>query len=97
MGSRIKQVIIRVSPSEHSEMLARAGKMRLAPWLRAAALDAIPPTIPQINRDALAELHRVGANLNQIARKLNSSGEVDLHDLRSTVSELRATLAGAQK
>lgn len=97
MEKRTKQIIIRASSAEHAELLKRAGKMRLATFLRTAALEGVPPQIPEINRDALTELHRVGSNLNQIARHANSSGSDlgDLSDLRQQIAALRLTLVGA--
>lgn len=94
---RTHRIEIRLNSEELATLNARRGALRLRTFIRVAVLDSAPPVIPSINRDALAELHRVGSNLNQIARKLNTTGEpVDLRNLRAQVSDLRAALAGAQ-
>lgn len=93
---RKKEIKIRLSWEEHSALLQKRGKMRLASWMRAACLDGIPPAIPTINIAALAELQRLGGNLNQLARAVNSGTQIaDLLELRQQASALRATLAGA--
>lgn len=97
MGLRKKEIKIRVCESELAALQAKRGKMRLATWLRTCALNSVPPSIPQINQTALTELHRIGSNLNQLARSANAGDTADLLDLRAQVSDLRAALAGAKK
>lgn len=95
---RTRQIKIRLTSGEHSSLMAKRGHMRLASWVRESCLRGIPPTIPPINRQAMAELHRIGSNLNQIARSVQFGSSPDLIDLREQVSALRSirsTLAGA--
>lgn len=96
-NNRMKRVEVRLSNAEHSVMLARRGKMRLAAWMRHTCIQGIPPTIPTINQDALGELHRIGSNLNQIAKAINSGDAADLNSLRQQVSALRLALIEAVK
>lgn len=99
---RIKRIQLRVSEHEHEQFraLARRRSMRLANFVRTAILHGHPPAIPEINRQALADLQRIGGNLNQLARHLNSGGELTdadtLNELRAQASALRAALAGAR-
>jgi len=46
-------------------------QMQRGEYLRTAALQNLPPTIPELNREAWIELSRTSSNLNQIARHLN--------------------------
>ena len=95
---RKKEIKIRLSATEHAALVQKRGRMRLASWMRTTCLDGMPAAIPKINVQALAELHRIGSNLNQIARSVNSGSDAtNLHELRAQVSDLRATLAGAAK
>lgn len=96
---RVKRIQLRVSAAEHEQFLelARRRRMRLADLVRITVLHEHPPVIPSINRDALAELHRIGSNLNQLARHANTTGEApDLLELRQQVSALRLALTEAQ-
>lgn len=54
-------------------------QMQRGEYLRAAALHQLPPTVPAINREAWVELSRVGGNLNQLMRFINSN-EFDLQN-----------------
>lgn len=91
---RLKQIIIRVDSNELTKIdsLARARKMRRATFIRAAALDRIPPYIPSINREALTELGRIGNNLNQLAGHANAGDRAALDDLQHQLGALRLAL-----
>lgn len=95
---RKNRIEIRLSEDEVNKLHMMRGAMRLRTFIRYAALDSAPPTIPEINRSAMSALQRIGGNLNQIARHANATGgDIDLTALRAQVSALRATLAGAVK
>lgn len=87
----------RVSSEELAELHRRAGKMRLAPFVRACALGHPPIQIPQINQTALVELRKIGTNLNQIARRLNAESSTrELAKAADTeITALRNSLAVA--
>ena len=77
---RAARVTVRFLPDEHAELEARAAEAGLSPgaYLRACALgDAGPrarrsPTVERsLAAQAIAELNKVGSNLNQIARAVN--------------------------
>lgn len=90
---------MRVSAEElcSIDRLASARSMRRATFLRCSALDSIPPVVPQVNRIALAEFHRIGSNLNQIARAVNCGNSLDLIELRAQIAALRLALMEAKK
>jgi hypothetical protein len=92
---RTKQIIIRVSNDEHLHMMAKRGRLRLATWMRETCLRGSPPVIPQSNAEMMAELRKIGTNINQIAHRLNGGAACDMDDLHSEVSALRSALAGA--
>ena len=72
-----------------------------AHWLRQAALARrlpVPP-VPAINREEYADLARLSANLNQLARAGNEGRNVVISDslvesLRAEVNQLRLALIG---
>ena len=94
---------VRVSRSEYDALKVKAAAMSVTPaqWLRHAALSRrLPsPPVPAINRDEYAELARLSANLNQLARAGNEGRNVIvdnelLADLAIEVNRLRLGLLG---
>ena len=94
---------VRVSPAELDALTAKAQQMGMSPahWLREAALSRrLPsPPVPAINREEYADLARLAANLNQLARAANEGQVVALNDglmqrLITEVSRLRLGLLG---
>lgn len=77
---RMLTIGVRVSAAEHAALCAKAAalQMRPAQWLREAALSRrLPsPAVAAINREQYAELARLSANLNQLARLANEGARV---------------------
>ena len=101
---RATTIGVRVSPAELQALQAKAQQMSMTPahWLREAALSRrLPcPPVPPINREQYAELARLSANLNQLAKMANSGQSVIVADpllqrLASEVGRLRLALLGA--
>lgn len=101
---RVATIGVRVSPSEHAALRAKAEVMAMTPaqWLREAALSRrLPaPPVAAINREQYVELGRLAANLNQLTRLANESQRVSvaealLSKLSFEVSRLRLELIGA--
>ena len=88
-------VSVRVNVAELATLDSRRGVFQRGEWLRMAALDKLPPTVPAINAQAWAELARAAANLNQIARALNQGEKVERGGLRDQLNQFRAALIGA--
>jgi hypothetical protein len=96
---------VRVSTREHEALRERASQMNMTPaqWLREAALSRRLPSPPvaAINRAQYAELARLSANLNQLARLANEGSNVTVASgllermLRET-SRLRLALLGVK-
>jgi len=94
---------VRVSRSEFDTLKLKADAMSLTPahWLRQAALSRrLPaPPVPAINREEYADLARLSANLNQLAKAGNEGRNVVISDslvesLRAEVNQLRLALIG---
>jgi len=101
---RATTIGVRVSAIEYDALKAKAEQMGTTParWLRQAALSRrLPsPPAPAINRAQYAELARLAANLNQLARLANSGQPVAVADallerLSAEVARLRLELIGA--
>ena len=89
---RTKEIKIRMTANEHQTLMQKRGKMRLASWMRESCINTMPPAMPEISVQALRELHRIGSNLNQLARQLNSTGHVDAAEAIAEIKTLRAHL-----
>ena len=94
---------VRVAPAEYVALKDKAEQMSMTPaqWLREAALTRrLPsPPVPAINREQYAELARLAANLNQLARAVNEGRAVTVNDdlmacLTTEVKRLRLALLG---
>ena len=95
----------RFTPDELAALDERRAtvRMRRGEYLRRAALQDGPATIPAINRDAWTALARTASNLNQIAREANRGGippalavslAGELGDCRRLLAEVRHALIG---
>lgn len=82
---RNKEIKVRLTEAEHEALLERMTGGELATWIRNTCLDEKPNkkrnykiADPQL----LAALGRIGGNLNQIARQVNTV-ESDIEKLRA--------------
>jgi len=84
-----------VTALEYGQVTARAAAagLGLAEYVRQCVLrKRITPVRPMADDRLLLELNRVGVNLNQIARALNSD-RPEQGDIAATLAELRTVLA----
>jgi hypothetical protein len=81
---------------ERLDSLRAPVQMQRGEYLRAAALDRLPPMIPAINRDAWVTLSRAAANLNQVAARLNGGDLVGMEEIRAALADFRRSLLGAE-
>jgi hypothetical protein len=87
---------IRLSRPEKEELARRAGPMSLAAFLRSCALDRTPVLPPEINQKAISELNKIGVNLNQLTRRMNSeSDQIRLNLIKHQVFQKTQELSGA--
>jgi hypothetical protein len=94
---RLHRKYFRVNDCELAVLERRAGAMQVSSFIRSCALGRPPVHIPEINQAAFVELRKIGTNLNQIARKLNSEpATLDLVEAaKAEVTTLRNTLISA--
>lgn len=95
-------VSVRLNDNELQKLDNQRGRMARGEYLRCAALDELPPTIPALNQQAWVELSKAAGNLNQIAKKLNSIENADLLDtdiklIMLELAEFRTRLLKAQE
>ncbi|NES64019.1 MAG: hypothetical protein F6K24_01535 [Okeania sp. SIO2D1] len=70
-----------------------AGGMLRGEYCRCSALDKLPPTVPDINKEAWRNLGKLGANFNQFQRAINTGVLSDCPpELLDEVSEIRELL-----
>jgi len=95
---RDRRLSVYVTGPEHDEIVRRADLVGMRPtgYMRAAALDRLPPTIPALNRAAWVELSRAASNLYLIARAAHGPEAVQALEARAVLDEFRAALIGAQ-
>ena len=95
---RRHQINCRVTDSELIRIDAgRPSGMSRGEWIRTKALKRnLPRVIPEVNREAWADLARVAGNLNQMARHLNQ-GNGDLAAALDEVARLRKKLIGVME
>lgn len=98
-GGRASSFHFRVTPKERAEIAEAASKAGLAPgsYARGKILGGSPPRAVRalpVERQALAlllaQIGRVGGNLNQLAKAGNSGLPVDASDVAPVLADLRA-------
>lgn len=103
---RVMQYPLRLNASERAQLEATARRRGLSPadFLRASFLDAgggapvsqvhqsAAPSASLLGAAEVAALNRVGANINQIARRLNASVMIEPNELPEVLKDLGATL-----
>lgn len=95
---RMHTVSVRLNAEEleRLDQKRKVSSMQRGEWLRAAALHRLPPSIPELNREAWAVLARSAGNLNQLARTLNEGAGVNLTEIKTLLADLRRSLIGAR-
>lgn len=96
---RVHSVSVRLNDAELARLdtQRKAVRMQRGEYLRAAALHRLPPTIPELNREAWVALARTTANLNQIAHRLNSGDALPLAEVRVMLDAFRRDLIGVKR
>jgi hypothetical protein len=97
-GGRKQVVAARVSAEEYVVLGAKArdAGLSIGSYLRTTALGSAGPRArrrPPVNAEllayAVAQLNRVGSNLNQITRRLNAADSLGANDSMAAVAETR--------
>lgn len=82
---RKKEIKVRLTEAEHQALLERMTGGELATWIRNTCLDEKPNkkrNYKAADPQLLAALGRIGGNLNQIARQVNTV-ESDIEKIRA--------------
>ena len=82
---RTKSIRIRVTDEEHEQLRRRKQQPRLAAWMREHCLAADVAPVHQVARiepSLLRQLAGIGNNINQIARRVNSSDWTTLDQVK---------------
>ena len=87
-------ISVRVNNAELAIVDAQRGPRQRGEWLRMAAIDRLPPSIPSINQQTYALLAKTAGNLATIANAMRGGAFVELGTLRKAVKEFRDTLIG---
>ena len=74
---------VRFNESEYEKVLARQSGNTFAGWLRQVALDIVP--IHQADAELVRNIGRIGSNLNQLARYVNTEKSLDQNVLNEIV------------
>ena len=72
---RQKSIKVRLNDYEYEQMLKRQSGNTLAGWLRQVALGIVPTQ--QADAKLVRNIGRIGSNLNQIARYVNTEKIID--------------------
>lgn len=95
---------LRLLPSERKALQekADAANLKLSEYIRIAALNAVVRSstkIPELNRNTYVELGRIGENINQIAKVLNSIPikQIAYINLQTFLSELQLLKSQIQR
>ena len=82
---RTRSIRIRLTDEEHEQLRRRKQQPRLAAWIREHCLAAdVAPVhrVPRIDPSLQRQLAGIGNNINQIARRINSSDWATLDQVR---------------
>jgi hypothetical protein len=88
---RKEMIRIRVTQDEKDKMNERKTQKSLATWLRNLALDTVPPIVPitktlpikSADPELVRAIGRIGSNLNQIAKHVNTNKQISDKELSS--------------
>ena len=83
-AKRTREISIRVNDYELAELKKRNRGSTVASWLRDLALGVTP--VKAVDPDLVRQLGRIGSNLNQLTRHVNTEKQVD----RSVLREIEA-------
>lgn len=74
-AKRNREIAIRVNDYELTEIKKRNSENTVASWLRGLALGATP--VKPVDPELVRQLGRIGSNLNQLTKHVNTEKQVD--------------------
>lgn len=99
-------ILVRATPKERVAIRRRADAtgLSLSRYLVARGLNDDPPMTPAEREEAgrlLFELHKAGANLNQVARRINavaiSGGTINADEIANALATVRAAATAVKQ
>lgn len=81
---RQKSIKVRLNDYEYEQVLKRQSGNTTAGWLRQVALGIVP--IHQADAELVRNIGRIGSNLNQLARYVNTQKTIDQNVLNEVVA-----------
>jgi len=92
MKKRTKRVEVQLTKEEYEQLLQRKTKARLAEWVRETCLGSElskkAKSVPKVDPALLVALSKIGGNLNQIARHLNTDRTLSVQEKVKALLEL---------
>lgn len=86
---RQKSIKVRLNDKEYEQMLKRQSGNTLAGWLRQVALGIVPTH--QADAELVRNIGRIGSNLNQLARYVNTEKSLD-QNVHNEIVAIRSML-----
>lgn len=89
-------VSVRLDDAELAQMDAKRGNYRRGEWMRMAAFDSIPLSVPEANLDLSLSLAKLLGAMGSLMQnnKLDHHKEFTMLEIRAEVVKLRKTLEG---
>jgi len=96
---RTKRLNVFFDVREYEQLLgeARLARMKPSELMRQKFFNAAPPSVPKVNLDAWTKLSSASANLNQMARYLNSGMRLDIDEVSVLLASFRMSLVFATR
>lgn len=96
---RTHTISVRMNEAElaHLDALRAPRKLQRGAYMRAAFMQSLPPSVPELNQAAWLELSKSAANLNQIAKALNHGKPVGVGIILDEVARFRCNLVKAER
>lgn len=71
---RNKSVLIRFTNTEHEKLKMLSSGQTISAFIRGACLNQKPPKpVKKVDPNLLFELNKIGVNMNQVARQINTT------------------------
>lgn len=90
-------VSVRLNAAELALLDEKRGRLARGEWLRMAALDVVPPVVPEINQEAWFVLSKVAGNLSTLARAARDGFKLNFEEIRSEISSFRRALMDSKE
>lgn len=87
-------IALRVNAETYEFIDAMRGNLSRSDYIMRCVTGNVPVQVPEINREAWADLGRVGSNINQLARRVNLGDSFPAEIIKSELFNLRLKMMG---